>query len=461
MVPALSQAVQAANVTVYPGARGSAVRQVEANLETLGYYRGQIDGVYGPQLGAAIRRFQADHRLMVDGVVGPQTWAAMTHTLSTHPSGSVILTSVLTTELQEGSSGAAVAHLQALLDDHGANLAQDGKFGPLTLAAVETFQRDNGLPADGIVGAETWAALERTATSSQASPTFASAPPGMLVEGDHGPAVAHLQALLDEHGFHLAQDGIFGPETLAAVDAFQRNSGLAVDGIVGPATLGALNKVVLMSSRTPAAGPGYLQMGSTGQEVLIIQRELTSLGYNTYGEDGIFGPDTRAAVMSFQSHEGLPANGIVGPQTLDALQRALSTDRGAPTTPSYNTSLGNAIAGFAETLVGDRYEWGGVSPATGFDCSGLVMYVYAHFGISLPRTSYAQWDVGTPVSYSELEPGDLVFFSTTGPGASHVGIYVGGGRFVAADTYATGVNLDYFSSYWLSHFLGAKRPGGV
>jgi peptidoglycan hydrolase-like protein with peptidoglycan-binding domain len=371
--------VQAASVTVYPGDRGSAVREVEADLGQLGYYHGPLDGIYGPELGAAVREFQAQHRLSVDGVVGPETWAA----------------------------------------------------------------------------------LNSNTRARTISDPVSSNSTDLLREGDTGSAVAHVQALLDEHGFHLVQDGIFGPETLAAVEAFQRENGLAVDGIVGPETLAALNKAELLSAPAPTSA-GYLQLGSTGEAVLVLQRELTDLGFNTYGEDGIFGPDTRAAVMAFQAHEGLAVDGIVGPETLAALQRALATvDRGAPTTPSYNAGLGYAIAGFAESLVGDRYMWGGTSPATGFDCSGLVMYVYAHFGVNLPRTSYDQFDVGTPITYNELEPGDLVFFDTDAPGASHVGIYIGGGRFVAADTYATGVTIDAFSAYWLSHFVGARRPPGV
>src|SRR5437773_9781066 len=85
------------------------------------------------------------------------------------------------------------------------------------------------------------------------------------------------------------------------------------------------------------------------------------------------------------------------------------------------------VIALAQRHLGARYVWGGSGPA-GFDCSGLVMYVYAQVGVSLPHSSYAQFNMGTPVGISQLEPGDLVFFT----GASHVGIYIGGGQVIHA-----------------------------
>lgn len=88
----------------------------------------------------------------------------------------------------------------------------------------------------------------------------------------------------------------------------------------------------------------------------------------------------------------------------------------------------NSIVAYASNFIGVPYVWGGTSPS-GFDCSGLVQYVYSHFGISLPRTSQAQQGVGTSVSRQNLQPGDLVFF---GSPAYHVGIYVGNGSYINA-----------------------------
>lgn len=116
---------------------------------------------------------------------------------------------------------------------------------------------------------------------------------------------------------------------------------------------------------------------------------------------------------------------------------------------------GAEIAQYAERFVGVPYRWGGES-ASGFDCSGLVQFSFAHFGVYLSRTSYGQYQQGYGVSRWNLIPGDLVFFNADGPGASHVGIYIGGGRFV--NSAGSHVQIDsLYDSYWSSHFIGAKR----
>lgn len=87
-------------------------------------------------------------------------------------------------------------------------------------------------------------------------------------------------------------------------------------------------------------------------------------------------------------------------------------------------SFGQAVSRTALSYLGVPYVWGGTSPA-GFDCSGLVQYVFGRNGVAIPRTSYAQYAASTKIAKSQLAPGDLVFFSASGPGASHVGIYIG------------------------------------
>lgn len=111
--------------------------------------------------------------------------------------------------------------------------------------------------------------------------------------------------------------------------------------------------------------------------------------------------------------------------------------------------------------VGTPYRAGGSSPDVGFDCSGLVQYVYAHgAGIRLPRTTQDMSTVGTPVERSDLQPGDLVFFNTLRRPYSHVGIYVGDHRFVHAPTARGHVEVvDMRRPYWKSRFNGARRLG--
>jgi cell wall-associated NlpC family hydrolase len=111
-------------------------------------------------------------------------------------------------------------------------------------------------------------------------------------------------------------------------------------------------------------------------------------------------------------------------------------------------------------LVGTPYRYGGNTPRGGFDCSGLVDYVFRDVaGIELPRTAQEISRIDTPsVPRDALESGDIVFFHTQGRHISHVGIYVGKGRFVHAPNAGGTVRLDYLdTSYWREHYGGAKR----
>lgn len=116
------------------------------------------------------------------------------------------------------------------------------------------------------------------------------------------------------------------------------------------------------------------------------------------------------------------------------------------------------VADLAQQYVGSRYVWGGSSPA-GFDCTGFVMWVFGQFGVSLPHNEAGQLDSGERVSAEELQPGDvLVFANTYRRGLSHVGIYLGEGRFVHAVDESHGVLISNLGDgYWGSRLVGASR----
>jgi cell wall-associated NlpC family hydrolase len=109
--------------------------------------------------------------------------------------------------------------------------------------------------------------------------------------------------------------------------------------------------------------------------------------------------------------------------------------------------------------LGVDYRNGGRSPASGFDCSGLVAHVFREaYGIQLPHNARAQSEFGARISLSELRAGDLVFYNTLGQPFSHVGIYVGDGRFVHAPKTGAQVRFEQVSArYWMQRFDGARR----
>ncbi len=156
--------------------------------------------------------------------------------------------------LRMGARGAAVTTLQNQLRAAGFNPgASDGAFGPKTLAAVQAFQRARGLQVDGIVGPKTWNALNSAGGTGGSGPT--------LRNGARGEPVRALQQRLNVLGFKSGTaDGVFGPQTLSAVKAFQQSRGLVADGIVGPKTWDKLG----INVQGPVSNPG----GSGGGRVV-------------------------------------------------------------------------------------------------------------------------------------------------------------------------------------------------
>ena len=136
-----------------------------------------------------------------------------------------------------------------------------------------------------------------------------------------------------------------------------------------------------------------------------------------------------------------------------------TTSQAAPAgSKSYVDRAGELVVQ-ALSLIGIKYKWGGDDPATGVDCSGLVSHVFNEVaGIILPRDSRSMSKVGAVVEKDELQPGDLVFFNTLRHPFSHVGIYIGGDRFVHAPRRGREVEISELRDrYWQKRFNGARR----
>ena len=242
-------------------------------------------------------------------------------------------------------------------------------------------------------------------------------------------------------------------------------------------TAALLGLALLFSATTVFASP-TLQNGSHGHDVLLLQQKLTEIGYAPGSADGVFGKATEKAVAEFQRDQNIRVTGIVNAATWRALKTAKKRDWGANVqppaktddTPTVKAPLApesvpilprakvNTLIQTAKTYIGTPYTFGGATPKQGFDCSGYLQYVFAKNGISIPRLADDQYKLGTRTkSTSQLEPGDLVFFTTYEPGPSHCGIYLGGGNFIHASS-SKGVRIDALSNaYWQPRYIGGKH----
>ncbi|MDT8903074.1 C40 family peptidase [Anaeroselena agilis] len=130
---------------------------------------------------------------------------------------------------------------------------------------------------------------------------------------------------------------------------------------------------------------------------------------------------------------------------------------GLSTTPAAPSANPNAIIATGQKYMGVPYVWGGETPA-GFDCSGFTQYVMKQNGVTIPRTAAEQFAAGSPVAKDKLQAGDLVFFTTYKPGASHVGFYMGDGKFLHASSGAKKVTVSKLDeAYYTERYIGARR----
>lgn len=161
-----------------------------------------------------------------------------------------------------------------------------------------------------------------------------------------------------------------------------------------------------------------------------------------------------AAIPSARADDALPAATAAPAATVASGMASVASD-------AWETAQG--LTGRALDLLGIRYKWGGTTPQSGLDCSGLVQFVFQEVtGVTLPRSAKELSRIGDKVARDDLKPGDLVFFNTRRFAYSHVGIYLGDNRFIHAPRRGREVEVATIDgAYWAKHFDGARRLMGV
>lgn len=350
-------------------------------------------------------------------------------------------------EWKLGMSHPQIKEVQTLLKAKGffTYPTATGYFGTITETAVKKFQASVRLPVTGVVDAKTYAALKTEATKQKAStnPSAKTQPGTVATEwkvGASGEAVKTLQERLKALGYFTYSQvtGYFGAVTEEAVKKFQKDIGLPPTGIVDRLTLAKLEEALAKKTKPTI----LLTIGASGEQVKTVQIKLKQLGHFTYPEvTGYFGQATAEAVKKFQASVQLPATGIVDDATYTRLLKA----------PTFDPI---ELVADAAPLLGKPYVWGGQTPE-GFDCSGLIVYLFQQQGITIPRTVATMWNAGTSVDVPAV--GDIVFFQTEGTTVSHAGIYIGNNQFLHSGS-STGVTISAFNSpYWSARYMGAKR----
>ena len=189
------------------------------------------------------------------------------------------------------------------------------------------------------------------------------------------------------------------------------------------------------------------QLASRRSLLSSIQGEIAHLKAQEAARQAELRRELAARVA--QQQQQAPAQAISS--TVSPIGDTGGSGAAAPVGPAPPPTHSSVVA-IAERYLGVPYRWGGASPS-GFDCSGLVMYVYGQVGVSLPHSSYSQYGMGSPVSRGDLQPGDLVFFD----GLGHVGIYVGGNSFIHAPHTGDVVKISSISGWYASTYVGARR----
>lgn len=422
------------------GVEHPVVAGLQERLMNLGFMDNDEPTQYfGNVTEAAVETYQRQNCLTQDGIVGPETL------------NSIMSPSAKYYTVSNGVAGDDILRIQNRLYELGylASAGQvSGSFGDETEAAVKKLQEVNGLSIDGKVGRQTINLLY----SDEIRPNF-------LAYGENNDVVLSCQQRLKELGYlTTAPDGAYGDDTVTAVKQFQSRNDLVVDGYLGPST-----RVSLTSAN---AQPNGFMLGEQGDSVTRIQQLLSKYGYlSSSNVTGYYGEVTENAVKTFQSSNGLMADGSVGQQTMNKLtgsqvKTAGSGGSSGDSSKSGTVKSGSGVSGLisiARSKVGRPYVWGAKGPNS-FDCSGFIYWSLNQAGVRQSYITSSGWrSVGKYTrisSFGSLQAGDIVVVS------GHVGIVAGGGKVIDASSSNGRVVERSLSSWWRNNFICGWRIFG-